>query len=435
MTWGRLETAAVARLLASLATEPEDLVDAYFERRVDAEWPPAEGRAGLRVRQEEGLAVRLVRGRRSWIASRDRIDGGALVEALRQAARVQPTTLPEPELSSGETPPAPRGALGAFARELERALRRHHVAFPSRVTARWHRRDVQVVGPLWVPPSEREVFFSLDVELPWGRHGALSTALGPAEAERVARFLVGRFRARESSPPPPGRTTVWFAPAATAVLLHEGVAHALEADLLELSGRIEGALGLELGPPGLSVLDDPRRAPRGVERVTDDEGRAVERRWLLRDGKVEQPLADAVTAALSERLAPGSGFRGDRHSPPLPRTHHLELPPGDASAEVLARAAEGGVHVAEVDGGTLDPATGGVTLRVPWARRVEDGRLGESLGGFTLKTTVRSLLGGVRAIGHDAELAGAGWCAKAGQRRAVWATVPSLVVADLEVLP
>lgn len=434
MTWGRLETAAVARLLASIASDPGDLVDAYFERRVDAEWPAAESRAGLRVRREEGLAVRLVRGRRAWIASRDRIEGGALVEALRQVARVQPATLPEPELAAGDAPPPPREAMGAFERELERALRRHHVAFPFRVTTRWHRRDIQVVGSLWVPPCEREVFFSLDVELPWGRHGALSTALGAAEAERVARFLVGRFRAREALPPAAGRTTAWFAPAAAAVLVHEAVAHALEADLLELTGRVEGALGLELGPACLAVLDDPRRAPRGVERATDDEGRAVERRWLLRDGKVEQPLADATTAAISERLAPGSGFRGDRHVHPLPRTHHLELPPGEASAEALALAAEGGVHVAEVDGGTLDPATGAVTLWIPWARRVEGGRLGESLGGFRLRTTVRSLLGGVRAIGHDAELAGAGWCAKSGQRRAVWATVPSLVVADLEIL-
>ena len=35
----------------------------------------------------------------------------------------------------------------------------------------------------------------------------------------------------------------------------------------------------------------------------------------------------------------------------------------------------------------------------------------------------------------DAEPAGAGWCAKAGERRAVWATVPHLLLEGPEVLP
>jgi len=434
MSWGRLETPAVARLLASIATDPEDLAEVYFERRVDAEWPPEGSAAGFRSRREAGLAVRLVRRRRAWLASRDRISGAALIEALCQVARAQPSALPEPELAAGETPPAPREAMGGFAGELERALRRHHVAFPMRVAVRWHRRDLQVVGPLWVPPSEREVFFSLEIELPWGRFGGLLVELGAGEAERVARILVGRFRAREAAPPPAGRAAVWFAPAATAVLLHEGVAHALEADLLAHAGRVEAALGLELAPRGFAVLDDPQRAPQGVDRSTDDEGRAVERRWLLRDGRVEQPLADGLHAAASERLAAGSGFRGDRHAPPLPRTHHLELPPGEADAAALAAAAAGGLYVAEVDGGALDPLSGEIVLRVPWARRLEGGAPGAACGAFALRTCVHELLAGVVAVGADAAAAGAGWCAKNGQRRAVWATVPSLVVGDLEVM-
>lgn len=436
MTWARLETAAVARALSAVAAEPGDLAEVYFERRVDAEWPAAEARCGLSVRREEGLAVRLVRGNHAWLASRDQITGVDLVDALRQVARAQPSALIEPELVMGPPPAVPVTSLHAFSGELERAIRRHHVAFPLRLTVRWHRRDLQVVGPRWVPATEREVFYSLDVEMPWGRFGGLATGLAAAEAEQVARALVGRFRAREAAPPPHGRCPLLLAPGATAVMLHEAVAHALEADLFERGGGggwADLARRCERFASGLDVLDDPRRAPRGVDRTTDDEGQSVVRRWLIRDGRVEQPIADLDHAARSEDLLPGSGFRGDRHQPPLPRTHHLELLPGDAEPQRLLRVADGGLFVPEFDHGALDPATGDVVLHAPCGRFLRDGLLAEACGPFELRSSVPELLARVVAVGMDGQTAGAGWCAKGGQRRAVWATTPSLVLAGVEI--
>ena len=40
MAWPELDTAAVARALSQIAEQPEDLVDAFFERREDVELPP-----------------------------------------------------------------------------------------------------------------------------------------------------------------------------------------------------------------------------------------------------------------------------------------------------------------------------------------------------------------------------------------------------------
>jgi len=434
--FGGLDRAALSRALAAIADRPDDTAEIYLERRAEAELPPPETRTGERRRVEEGLAVRLIREDRAWSAARDRIGGGELVDALRQVARTLPPALAEPRLEPVPwTPRPPATMLAAFGGEVERALRRRHVAFPSRITSRWHRRDLQVVGPLWVPEPEREEFCSFEVELPWGRSGGLSRRLDGPCAERLARVLAARFRARDAAPPEAGRPPLLLAPEAAAILLHEAVAHALEADLLALGGRPEGAIGRELGGPDLDILDDPGRAPEGAERRSDDEGVPVARRWLLRGGRVEQPIADQRHARGSDRLLPGSGFRSGRHTPPRPRTHHLELAPGAESLENLHALAEGGLWVGEIDAGRLDPRSGEVLLHAPCGRRIRGRAPAESVGPFTIATRVAELLAAIVGIGSEPEPAGAGWCAKANERRPVWATVPPLVVAGPEVRP
>jgi TldD protein len=269
--------------------------------------------------------------------------------------------------------------------------------------------------------------------MPWGRSGALATALGPAAAERLAAQLVARFRARDAPPPGARATALLLAPGATAVLLHEAVAHALEADLLALTGHPDAALERPLAGSELDLVDDPARAPAGVDRATDDEGQPVARRWLLRGGRVAQPLADQRAARRYPSLIPGSGFRAHRHAPPRPRTHHLELLPGAVSAGDLLAAARHGLAIAEIDAGRLDPRTGEVVLEVPCARRVVGDALGDPVGRFRIAARVADLLGAIVAVGAESEAAGAGWCAKAGERRAVWATAPALVLAGIEV--
>lgn len=436
-----LDTAAVARALSQLAERDDDLVDAFFERRCEVELP-AEGEApGFRLRREEGLAVRLVRDGRSWLSVRDSLAPEAFAEALRQVARVLPAApYPEPRLDALPWPePPPAEELAGLPLAVSRAIRARHVAFPVRLAVRRHRREVQVVGPRVVPAPEVETFYSLAAELPWGSWGALVPSLegGPeATAEAVAEALVERFRCRNAaSPEGRAEAVVVLAPEAAAVLLHEAVAHALEADTLALSSRPEAAVGVTLGPPELSVLDDPGTAPEPVRRRSDDEGAAVARRWLLRNGVVEQPLADALWARASDVLLPGAGRRASRHDPPGPRSTHLELVPGEAADDDLRAGADGGYLVSQVSRGSLDPWTGCFVLEVPCARRLRRGVPADPVGPFCLVGTAAGLTSKVAAVGRDVRSGGAGWCAKGGRKLPVWATAPALRLEGVAVEP
>lgn len=436
MPFSELDTAAVARTLSQIAEQPEDVVDAYFERREDVEMAAEDEGPGLRVWREEGFAIRLVREGHTWLATRDVMDSRPFAEALRQVARALPSaTYPEPALRSRPAEPPAAPELTEFPAAVGRAVRAHHAAFPLRTTVRRHRRWVQVVGPRLVPGPETETFYSVAAEAPWGRYGVLFPRLDAEAAETAAVSVVALFRARQAAPPEPFHGPAVLAPPAVAVLLHEAVAHALEADVLAQGGNLEAAVGVAMAAECLDVLDDPSAAPEGVRRTTDDEGAPALRRWLLRGGVVEQPLADALWARTSPVLVPGAGRRGSRHMPPGPRSSHLELLPGEAGEADLLAGAEGGLYLPEASRGSLDPLSGAFALHLPFARRIRRGALGEVVGPCVLRGRVADLLTRVTGVGREARPAGAGWCAKGGQKMPVWATAPAVLLDGVDIVP
>lgn len=430
-----LDATAVARCLSQIADRSDDLADAYFERSEEIEYPAADEEPGIRLRREEGFAIRLVREGQSWLAARDRIAAAPFGEALRQVARALPSApYPEPGLE-----PAPFAApedtrwLARFPTLVTRAIRRQLAAFPMRIRVRRHRRWVRVIGTQLVPEPQSESFHSCDVDLPWGRFGALFPDLTDATAERVATSLTTLFRAQEATRVGATRCPVVLGPAAAAVLLHEVVAHALETDTLMIGGRVESALGLRLGGSLLNVLDDPTNSPESVRRTSDDEGMIAVRRWLLREGVVEQPLADLFSAHHSRELMPGAARRGHRHRSPAPRSTHLELLPGESTPDDLLAGAGRGLHFSEVSSGRLDSVSGRFVLQMPYGRRISKGSLEGLVGPCRLLGTVSGLLEAIDAVGNDVESAGAGWCAKNGLKLPVWASAPSLRIGIAEV--
>lgn len=432
-----LDTTAIARSLSQIADREGDLADAYFERREEIELGAEDDPPSIRVWRDEGFAIRLLRGGETWLATRDEIARSSFADSLRQVARVMPTApYPQPALRIGtfaeiEVPPC----LLHFPRRVTQGIRRRLAGFPMRIELRLHRRWVRVVGTRVAPEQQAEEFSSLLAEMPWGYYGALLPELDERAAQSVADSLVRLFQAREAQAMQSGSWPVVLGPSACAVFLHEVVAHALETDTLVVGGRIGAARGLPVGSELLNVLDDPGAGPRKVRRSTDDEGMVVVRRWLLRAGQVEQPLADLFSAHRSKDLIPGAGRRGHRHLPPVPRSSHLELLPGESSLADLLNGISEGLFLPEVAHGSIDPITGRLTLRAACGRRIRDGELGELVGPCRLTGQLADLLSSVTGVGSEVTAAtGAGWCAKGGIKLPVWATAPALRIESIEVV-
>jgi len=432
-----LDAAAVARALCVVSEDPDDVVEAFFERREVVETSSSPEEHGVLCRREQGLSLRLVQGRRTWLVARDEISAGALVSALDGVARRRSESLlVRPPAIAVDPWPAPSvdARFIGFPRRVESRLRALHLGFPLRIRIRHHRRWIRVVGRDLTPEVEEESFFSCRVRSEWGEWGTLLPDLDKEAVRQVADSLAASFSSRGASPPATGPTALLLGPSAAATFLHEAVAHALEVDTLAQTGDPEAAIGIVLGNETLDILDDPTSGPPGLQRDTDDEGAPVLRRWLLRQGVVEQPLADRRWARNSTRLSSGAARRQSRHVGPVPRSLHLALLPGSDAIDDLARSAGSGLFAPEASHGRLDSVSGEFSLRIPHGRRLVGGAVGERVGSFTIRGTVRDLLGRVAGISDHAIVSGAGWCAKGGQMLPVWSTTPALLLGQVEVV-
>ena len=439
MPFSSLEVAPIARTLAQLIEHPEEICELYLEHLEQVELPPLPS-PGLLVRRESGLGLRLVQGGVCWSGGRDIISSEAFQDTLRKVVRRMPR-VPFPHLDLGFTPPAaePEHAaeLAAFVQLIEGRLRRNETQPLPRVRVVSHRRAIKVISPSHATGVETEAYFSVQLhEAGGGRSRAhLFTRLDEDSADLVADSFTRGRAAQGATFPGSYRGACVLGPDAVAVLLHESISHALEADILAQDGPPEAAIGVSVGSPLLHVFDDPTNAPEGVRRSWDDEGSPTLRRYLVRGGVVEQPISDRLWAQKCEYLLPGSGRRGDRYDAVGPRSYHLELVPGESTLAELFGAAEGGIYLPEATEGRLDPLSGEFELQFPWGQRIAGGGPAHYVGACRLRGRVTAILDQVAAIGRDVVAAGSGWCAKGGSKMPVWATAPPLLLGQVELCP
>ncbi|NWF99549.1 MAG: hypothetical protein HXY19_01195 [Thermoanaerobaculaceae bacterium] len=230
--------------------------------------------------------------------------------------------------------------------------------------------------------------------------------------------------------PPSGRARVLLAPAAAAVLLHEGVGHLLEGDLLSTQHRPLVTLGAPLADAALTVVDDPTRCDLPGGFSADDEGIPARRRLLVAGGVVVGLLADTETAS-HLGVAAGSARRASVHSWPRPRISNLVLETWQTPETPLRHEAD--VEVESVRSGSLVAQSGHVRLAVRRAWRLRRGQRVQVLPPFLLTGSIVDALQRLRLAGPAAASGEPGWCGKGGEVVPVGAVTPWLVTEGLDV--
>ncbi|HUK13618.1 MAG TPA: metallopeptidase TldD-related protein [Thermoanaerobaculaceae bacterium] len=391
----------LAELAAAVArARVPGLVDVYLERRADTCWRLERGRiAGRETLLREGAAVR----RDGVFHSTDGIERAALASLLDLPARRIPP------FAAAAFPPAP--ALEPLAAALPAGCR----------SVRWRWSWAVVVTTAGAVAIRRPPLAELTRE-----DGVRSLSVWPPPATGAAPQA-----ALEAARLRPGRHRLLFAPAASAVLVHELFGHPLESDAMCGGGSPwAGRIGERLVDLPLDVTDDPTRADLPGAFSSDDEGAPAQPRPLLRAGVLVGALADAAGAA-ALGVPPGSARRAHVHVPPRPRISNLIASVAEPTPD--PPRSEAAVEIAGLANGTVEPASGTVMLEVRTAFALRRGERRRELRPFTLVGGLAAVRRGLLAAACPPEAsAEPGWCGKEGEIVPTGAAAPWLLVEGLE---
>ncbi len=200
--------------------------------------------------------------------------------------------------------------------------------------------------------------------------------------------LIGR-RAGERAvarlkPTRPGsmRISVVYHPRVASSLIGHLVNAINGASIARGTSFLKDALGKQILPRGMIVMDDPLR-PRGPRsRPFDGEGQPGMRRALVEDGVLMTWLLDGRSARQLGMTSTGHAARGTS-GPPSPAPSNLWLEPGTLSPEALMSDIREGLYVTELIGMGVNGITGDYS-RGAAGFMIRDGKLAEPVDEITI---------------------------------------------------
>ncbi|MDP2740197.1 MAG: metallopeptidase TldD-related protein [Pseudorhodobacter sp.] len=183
------------------------------------------------------------------------------------------------------------------------------------------------------------------------------------------------------------------------VLFDERIAGSLIGHLLSaINGTSIGrgaswlrdALGEQVLPAGLSLIEDPHRPRISGSRPFDAEGLPTRPRNIVDKGVLTGWTLDLATARKLGMQSTGSASRGTS-SPPSPGVSNIALTQGSQSREELLREMGTGLLITSLIGASINPTTGDYSRGASgfW---VENGQIVAPVNECTVAGTLREML-------------------------------------------
>lgn len=183
------------------------------------------------------------------------------------------------------------------------------------------------------------------------------------------------------------------------VLFDERIASSLIGHLLQAingtmiargSSWLRDALGTQVLPTALSVIEDPHRPRTTVSRPFDAEGLTTVRRAIVEDGILTGWTLDLATARKLGLSSTANAARGTG-APPSPSVSNIALTQGAASRDALIAQMGTGLLVTSMIGSTINPNTGDYS-RGASGMWVENGEIAYPVNECTIAGNLRDML-------------------------------------------
>jgi PmbA protein len=228
------------------------------------------------------------------------------------------------------------------------------------------------------------------MERDWAAEGRIFAADMP-DAAAIGRLAGERAVQRAGATKP--KTGVF------PVLFDERVASSLIGHLLSAANGaavvrgatwLRDALGKQVLPAGLSVVEDPHRPRISGSRPFDGEGLPTRRRVIVENGILTGWTLDLATGRKLGMPSTANASRGVS-SPPSPATSNIDLTPGALTRDDLIAQMGTGLLVTSMIGSTISATTGDYSRGAAgfW---VENGQISHPVNECTIAGNLRDML-------------------------------------------
>lgn len=183
------------------------------------------------------------------------------------------------------------------------------------------------------------------------------------------------------------------------VLFDERIASSLVGHLLSAtngamiargSSWLRDALGEQVLPQGLDIIEDPHRARTSASRLFDAEGIPTRMKKIVDDGRLTGWTLDLATARKLGLETTGNAARGTG-GPPSPSVTNIALTQGPHSRADLLKEMGTGLLVTSMIGSTINPNTGDYSRGASgfW---IENGEIAYPVSECTVAGNLREML-------------------------------------------
>ncbi|MGI1662319.1 TldD/PmbA family protein [Palleronia sp. KMU-117] len=215
------------------------------------------------------------------------------------------------------------------------------------------------------------------------------------DPETIGRIAGERTAARAGArKPPSGRFPVVFDERIAASLVGHLLAAANGSAIVRGSSWLRDAMGEQILPAGLDVVEDPLRPRIGGSRPFDGEGLPVARRAVVADGRLTSWTLDLATARRLGLESTGNASRGTS-APPSPSVTNIALTQGAQTRDDLLADMGTGLLVTSLIGSSINPTTGDYSRGASgfW---VVNGQIAYPVNECTIAGNLREMLRSIR---------------------------------------
>jgi PmbA protein len=329
------------------------------------------------------------------LAPEDRYAG--LADPSQLAGALDPARL---DMSDPATDPAPATLEDAARRAEAAALAVEGISMVEAASAGFSRRRVHLSASNGFSGGYDRSDHSVScvaitgegtaMERDWAGEHRIHAADLP-DPESIGRQAAERTLARRNPrQPKTGAYPVLYDERVASGLIGHLLAAVNGASIARGSSWLRDALGAEVLPKALSVVEEPHR-PRGPgSRLFDAEGLATRTRTIVDNGVLTGWTLDLATGRQLGMESTANAVRGPS-APPSPGTTNIALTQGDRDRDALIAQMGTGLVVTSLIGSSINATTGDYSRGASgfW---VEKGALAYPVSGITIAGNLRDML-------------------------------------------